>query len=85
MICECGQEILIGDWPFCPHGRDGKGGLVPFKGYVNQHVAPPHRWTPGHKGVLIESREQERRVFKENRAELAGWYGSDMGRDPERG
>jgi hypothetical protein len=24
MVCEsCGQEVQVGEWPFCPHGRTG--------------------------------------------------------------
>lgn len=30
MVCEeCGHELTVGSWPYCPHGAPGKFGVVP--------------------------------------------------------
>lgn len=81
MKCDkCEHKMRIGEFPFCPHdlvSREARARESRFP-YVNQHAAPSHKWTKGYKGVLIEDRSHETRVFKENRVELAGHYGGDV-------
>lgn len=62
MTCEkCGQELTLGDWPWCPHGRSisGTTGAVDdtfIGGRIYENL--------GHEPVFIESRSHLRRELK---------------------
>lgn len=85
MTCEnCGQEIRIGMWPWCPHGT-GIGGFDPWKPYYDDHVAPPPlpgekdgfnplrapNYVPG-KGWEIRHREDRTRLMRINHMKERG-------------
>ena len=76
--CEkCGVKILIGDWPYCPHGV---GSLVTEKSY-------PFK-TKNFNGQLIEvtSRAHERALMQEygvTKRDDAAWINKEyIGVDP---
>lgn len=60
MICDnCGKELQIGEWPFCPHGEARDGGLLAhtFRPYLDEHILPGTQPTeitsPGHRRALM--------------------------------
>ena len=56
MMCgKCGQNVTVGDWPFCPHG-------VPNVGIIDDQIEGGPRFfdTMGHEPVWIESKSQWR-------------------------
>lgn len=78
----CGEEYGIGEWPYCPHGGLGGGGYAPFASYVDPHLLP-HQDSRAHStefnerlgrhvtGVKIESREQRRKIMREQNIDWA--------------
>jgi hypothetical protein len=80
---DCGQEIRIGEWPFCPHGAPGRFGYDSFASYVDPNILPDsdprardvefNKNLGRHvKGTLITSRAQRRKLMKEQNLEFAG-------------
>lgn len=79
---ECGSQRESGDWPWCPHDRDGKYGHTPFQSYIDPHLLP-YKDPRAHEtefnerlgrmvtGVRVTSREQRRRLMKETNTEWA--------------
>ena len=79
---KCGHKYVIGEWPYCPHGELGGGGYGSFQSYVDPHLLPGsdpraqsvefnERLGRRVKGVLIESREQRRKLMKETNTDWA--------------
>jgi hypothetical protein len=56
---ECGRQVKIGDWPFCPH--DTVRSRAIFKPYWDTNIAE--------QPVYIESDHQHQRIMKENKME----------------
>lgn len=55
-ICtSCGKELIIGEWPFCPHG-------MPNVAVIDDAIEGGPRFfeTMGHEPVWIESKSQWR-------------------------
>jgi hypothetical protein len=45
-ICgDCGAEVKIGDWPWCPHDKDVRGGW---------HFSHGPQWTPRKEHLAVE-------------------------------
>ena len=55
---ECGKELRIGDWPFCPHGR--------IEGTLFRERAPYYDYG---LDARITSLAQKRRLMKEANAD----------------
>lgn len=77
----CGQEIQIGDWPWCGHGRFyQRSGFEP---YVDVQLLPPHdsrrdSVSPeGLRGIWIDTPGKRRSLMREQ--------GLQFGDDPDRG
>ena len=84
---KCGRITRIGDWPFChgdpaEHGNDGRYGHTPFEEYIDPHILP-HSDSRAHEtgvhpvlgritGTRITSREQRRKIMKEQGLDWAG-------------
>ncbi len=65
MICgNCGAELTVGSWPFCPHGRplqfDGSRCFT-FENYVDTNVDT--------RPVEITSQAHRRRLMRQNKLE----------------
>lgn len=83
--CEkCGEEVQVGDWPYCPHGalREGQGGFGPMEAYVDADILDRkdprvanygYRTAEGRPGLLIETRSDRRKLMRE----LGLQYGSN--------
>lgn len=87
MCDACGAELKVGDWPFCKgdpsdHVNDGSFGFPPFEPYIDPHILPhsdPRAHSTGFNkhlgrnltGTLIESREQRRKIMKEQNLDWA--------------
>lgn len=74
----CGEDVAVGDWPFCPHGTPGNFGFDPFTPYLDPHIDPHGKdvaFVPslGRKmrGTMITSREQRRNLMKQNNLDWA--------------
>jgi hypothetical protein len=64
MKCDdCGLEIQIGDWPFCPHGPMTHFGDEPLTPYVDEMIAS--------EPVEIRTRGERRRLMSRNHLEYA--------------
>lgn len=60
----CSQTLQVGDWPFCPHDRDGRGGVIPDDipgGLVMEHVEP---------GRKVYSKTELKRVLAQHGMQL---------------
>jgi hypothetical protein len=56
----CGKELVVGEWPWCPHGR-GVNNVVDdtiLGGEVNENVS--------HEPVHFDSKSAKRRYLKEH-------------------
>lgn len=60
MRCEnCGAEVQIGDWPYCPHEHVGsRWGDDPLEPYWDEHISK--------EGAYITSRGQRRAIMSKN-------------------
>ena len=59
MKCDqCGRELSIGDWPFCPHGSiHGQTAAVHAKERAVKYYHPEHGWrTPGRTDAPMPER-----------------------------
>ena len=64
MSCgECGKELEIGEWPFCPHGKDVTFGHPPFKEYYCDQ-----------RGMFLKSREQRQSFDRQRKIEQLSKY-----------
>lgn len=80
----CGAQVQVGDWPFCKgdpkdHENGGSYGFSPFEPYVDPNILPNGKDVGYNRhlgrmvtGTLIESREQRKRIMRENNIEWAG-------------
>lgn len=84
---ECHSKVFVGDWPFCKgsasdHKPGGKFGHTPFAEYLDPHILPysdPRARETGYvpglgrevMGTRITSREQRRKLMKENNLDFA--------------
>jgi hypothetical protein len=53
MKCDtCHQELQIGDWPYCPHGRSKHYG---FTAYLDENISDHPVWitNPGDRNKLM--------------------------------
>lgn len=65
-ICdECGKELEIGDFPFCPHGKVPKYFNKPFVPYWDEHISPDGP-------IYITSHRQRTRELKRNNMDFRG-------------
>ncbi len=75
MYCDdCGHEMQIGDYPYCPHGRgtehkgfephydEGLGKVVTGWGDINKACRP--RWEDG-KLIHLQPRDKPEKYYKE--------------------
>ena len=82
---ECGSDYGISDWPWCKGTGDhtaGKYGHAPFPFYTDEHLLSAEDPRAQHvglngagepcRGVLLESREQRRKIMKEQGVEWKG-------------
>ena len=62
MICEkCQAEVLVSDWPFCPHGR-GKSNVIDDEiDLVMDHIEPGRR---------VRSKTELRKVLNDHRSDM---------------
>jgi hypothetical protein len=90
---ECGGELLVGSWPFCngdPKKHEPGpffGHYAPFPSYVDEHILPdsdpraqdigPNGAGETVRGIRIDSRDQRRRLMKEQGLD---WHGRVYGR-----
>jgi len=84
---KCRSQVSIGDWPYCKgsandHKPGGKGGYAPFEEYIDPHILPYSdsraRETGFNRhlgrnimGTRITSREQRRKLMKDNNIDFA--------------
>jgi hypothetical protein len=62
--CEkCGNPIVIGGWPFCPHEKVTHFGEDPLEPYVDWNL------TDAPEGIEITTRAQRRKIMEENKFE----------------
>ena len=62
MRCEdCGAEVQIGEWPWCPHGDALGFGEEPMEPYFDEHVSP--------EGQKFTTRAERRRFMYRNNLE----------------
>jgi hypothetical protein len=59
MICECGKELQVGEWPFCPHGFPERAGGAAM---IDDQLAGGARYFEnlGPEKVWVESKSQLR-------------------------
>lgn len=63
MKCEkCGAEIVIGSWPWCPHGF-GNNLEEPLEPYVDWNI------TDAPEGIEIRTRGERRKLMDEAKLE----------------
>jgi hypothetical protein len=87
MKCEqCGADVRIGAWPWCPHEDASSFGDPPMESYVDEHVAPGGR-DVGHDsegnpyyGHLITTRGERRRLMSRNHSDYHDVSGKKRGR-----
>lgn len=85
MICDqCGQEIAIGDWPYCPHGRsqlaahpdDVPGGFIVENGFEGPRRFDSHS---AHERALAEAGYEIRAKWAgPNDQHLTRWDSVDL-------
>ena len=64
MKCDdCGEELLIGDWPWCPHGNVRHFGEDPMEPYSDWQL------DAFGDGIEITTRAQRRKVMAEHALE----------------
>lgn len=86
MTCDqCGKELQVGEWPFCPHGFSER----PFA-VIDDSIAGGPRYFEnlGHEPVFIESKSQLRaelaaRGLREH-VRHVGEQGSDKAKQTQR-
>jgi hypothetical protein len=76
---KCGDELEVGSWPWCPHGKVRFFGDDPIEPYWDEHLTKD--------GVYITSRAQRRKIMDQrglvphkNKYENAGRLYFDQGR-----
>lgn len=75
---ECGRELKIGEWPWCPHGEARDGGLFAysFEPYFDEHVAHGSDFIvqDGEKvqGTWITGPGHRAQVMRDNHTEFRG-------------
>ena len=87
MICErCGKELVIGQWPWCPHGDARNFGDLPLEPYVDEHIAAggtdvgyDSEGNP-YRGHLITTRGERRRLASRNHADYLDVSSKKRGR-----
>lgn len=73
MKCDdCGHEMAIGEWPYCPHGQTMA--YHPFIPFWDPHVTTRDKWEHPTKGVHMDSLAKWNRKMKENGMEMGSKY-----------
>lgn len=54
-ICKhCGAELIVGEWPFCPHGIPGGNAIQTDEAFIGGRVIE----NLGHEPVTVYSRQE---------------------------
>ena len=93
MKCDdCGHEIVIGEWPFCPHGSTRRSNAFQEYPYTTKNITPDGSevevTSRAHERALLADYERQtgnRLVRRDDVAFLEEDYlGHDMNRDEQR-
>ena len=72
-LCDkCGAELMVGQWPWCPHEDARNFGEAPLEPYMDEHLGP--------EPVEITTRAQRRAIMSQAHLDYLDVSGKKRGK-----